>query len=158
MLEDVIAIDDPQTDDVRGLLERQLAFAMSNTPPEDVHALDIQALQDPAITLYSFRRDGELLAVGALKCLDETHGELKSMHTAEPARGLGIGQKMVEHLIGEARARGFRRVSLETGTMQAFDPARRLYRRAGFTPCEPFGQYGPSPNSCCMTLSLHEGD
>ena len=158
MLKDVIAIDDPQTDDVRRLLRRHLAFAMSNSPPEDVHALDIQGLQDPAITLYSFRRNGELLAVGALKHLDETHAELKSMHTADTARGLGIGHKMVEHLIGEARARGCRRVSLETGTMQAFDPARRLYSRAGFLPCEPFGEYGPSPNSCCMTLSLHDED
>lgn len=152
-----IAIDDPRADDVRGLLERHLEFARTHTPPEGVFALATDALVDPAITFYSYRRDGELLAVGALKQLDGTHGELKSMHTAQAARGQGIGRAMVEHLVAVARARGLARVSLETGTMAAFAPARALYARTGFTECGPFGDYRPSPTSTFMTLALDGG-
>jgi putative acetyltransferase len=149
-----IEIDDPRADDVRALLERHLAFADEHTPPQDVHALHLNGLLNPDITLFSARRDRELLAIGALKQLDETHGELKSMHTDEAVRGQGIGRAMVNHLLREARQRGYRRVSLETGTMDAFAPARSLYIRSGFTPCSPFGDYWQSPNSVCMTLSL----
>lgn len=124
MPEAEISIDDPEAEDVRELLERHLAFARLNTPPEDVHALGVDGLVDPAVTFFSFRVGCELLAVGALKELDESHAELKSMHTAEAARGGGIGRAMLEHLIAAARARGFRRVSLETGSMPAFTPAR----------------------------------
>jgi putative acetyltransferase len=151
-----ISIDDPRAEDVRELLERHLAFANLHSPPEDVHALDVDRLVDPALTFFSFRLEGKLLGVGALKELDERHAELKSMHTAEAARGRGIGRAMVDHLIGVARDRGFRRASLETGSMPAFAPARSLYARAGFTPCGPFGDYGLSPNSTFMTLSLDD--
>jgi putative acetyltransferase len=151
-----ISIDDPLAEDVRELLERHLAFANSHTPPEDVHALDVDGLLDPVITFFSFRRNGELLGVGALKQLDRRHAELKSMHTVHAARGRGIGRAMLEHLIGVARDRGFRRVSLETGSMRAFAPARSLYASAGFRPCGPFADYSPSPNSTFMTLSLYE--
>jgi putative acetyltransferase len=150
-----ISIDDPRTDDVRRLLERHLALMNSQSPPEDVHALDLTGLLDPAVTVYSFRRDGELLGIGALKVLDEDHAELKSMHTAEEARGRGVGRAIVDHLIGVARDLGVLRVSLETGSMSAFAPARALYARVGFTPCGPFGDYTPSPNSTFMTLSLN---
>jgi putative acetyltransferase len=109
---------------------------------------------DPAVTFFSFRTDGQLLAIGAIRKLDEDHAELKSMHTAEEARGQGVGRAMVDHLIGVLRERGFRQVSIETGTMEAFAPARSLYRNAGFEPCEPFGEYFYSPNSTCMTLWL----
>ena len=149
-----ISIDDPRAPDVRALLERHLAFADSHSPPEDVHALDADALVDPAVTFFSFRRHGEVLAVGALKQLDAWHAELKSMHTSEPARGNGIGRMILEHLIGTARARGCRRLSLETGTMAAFAPARALYASAGFEPCPPFGEYRPSRNSTFMTMEL----
>ena len=149
-----ISTDDPRAADVCALLERHLAFANLHSPPEDVHALDVAGLLDPAITFYSFRLNGELLAVGALKRLDQEHAELKSMHTAEEARGQGVGRAMVDHLIGVLRERGFRQVSIETGTMEAFAPARSLYRNAGFEPCEPFGEYFYSPNSTCMTLWL----
>jgi putative acetyltransferase len=149
-----IAIDDPRAEDVRRLLEGHLAFADSHSPPEDVHALDVDGLLDPAVTFYSFRLQGELLGVGALKALDDHHAELKSMHTAERARGRGIGRAMLDHLIGAARDRGFRRVSIETGSMEAFAPARSLYAGAGFEECGPFGDYRPSPNSTFMTLSL----
>ena len=150
----VIAVDDPRADDVRRLIERHLTFARSVTPPEDAHALDLDGLADPAVTFFSFRRDGELLAIGALKHLDDGHAEVKSMHTAESARGRGVGRAMLEHLIGVARERGYRRLSLETGAMAAFDAARSLYTSAGFEPCEPFGDYRPSRNSTFMTLML----
>ena len=150
----VIAPDDPRAADVRALLERHLAFAQATTPREDRHALDVDALLDPAVTFFSLRVDGKLLAVGALKRLDAGHAEIKSMHTAAAARGRGIGRAMVDHLVASARERGFRRVSLETGAGPAFAPARRLYASAGFSPCEPFAGYGPSPNSAYMTLAL----
>jgi putative acetyltransferase len=150
-----ISIDDPRAEDVRELLERHLAFSESNTPPEDVHALDVDGLLDPAVTFFGFRLEGELLGVAALKRIDEHHAELKSMHTAQAARGRGIGRAMVEHLLGVARDRGFARVSIETGSQPAFAPARSLYASAGFEPCGPFGDYGPSPNSAFMTLSLN---
>jgi putative acetyltransferase len=153
----VIAIDDPRAEDVRALLERHLAHSHANTAPADIHALDVEALLDPALTLFSFRDDGELLAVAALKRLDDRHAEIKSMHTAEAARGRGIGRAMVAHLLGVAHRRGYRRVSLETGAGPAFAPARRLYASAGFTPCEPFADYRPSPNSAYMTLTLDGG-
>jgi putative acetyltransferase len=150
-----ISIDDPRAADVRELLARHLAFARSNSPPQDVHALDVESLLDPAVTFFSFRREGELLAVAALKRLDARHAELKSMHTAEAARGRGIGRAMVEHLLALARDRGFERVSLETGSQPAFAAARSLYAGAGFTRCGPFGDYLPSTNSTFMTLVLN---
>jgi len=153
-----IAIDDPRAGDVRRLLERHLAFANLHSPPEDVHALDVEGLVDPAVTFFGYRVAGELLAVGALKRLDARHAELKSMHTAEEARGRGIGRAMVEHLLRVARERGYARASLETGSMAAFAPARALYARVGFVPCAPFGDYSPSRNSTCMTLELQAGD
>jgi putative acetyltransferase len=149
-----IGVDDPNAEDVRVLLRRHLEFARANTPPEDIHALDVDELTGPAVTFYSYRRDGELLAVGALKQLDGRHVELKSMHTAASARGRGIGREMVEHLIGVARDHGFSRVSLETGSQQAFAPARSLYAQAGFTPCGPFGDYPPDRGNTFMTLAL----
>jgi putative acetyltransferase len=150
-----ISIDDPRATDVRELLERHLAFARFHSPREDVHALDIDGLLDPAVTFYSFRLNGQLLGVGALKRLDGHHTELKSMHTAHEARGRGIGRAMTDHLIAVARDRGARQVSLETGSMPAFAPARSLYAKAGFEPCGPFGDYCPSPNSTFMTLWLN---
>jgi putative acetyltransferase len=150
----VIGADDPRADDVRALLERHLAFARSTTRPEDVHALDVDALLDPAVTFFSYRVDGELLGVAALKRLDDAHAEIKSMHTAEAARGRGVARALVDHLIAVARERGYRRLSLETGAQEAFAPARRLYERARFEPCGPFGDHRHSRASAYMTLSL----
>ncbi len=154
MVEDAIAVDDPRSEDVRLLLEQHLTFAHANSPPEDVHALDLDGLLDPSVTLYSFRRNGRLLAVGALKRLSDEHAELKSMHTAQEARRQGIARAMLEYLVAAARNRGFRRLSLETGTPAAFEPAHALYARAGFAPCSAFGDYSPSPNSLFLTLDL----
>jgi putative acetyltransferase len=153
-MSDEIAIDDPRAPDVRQLLATHLAFAHAPTPPEDRHALDVDGLCRPTVTFFSFRRDGVLLAVGALQRLDSGHAEVKSMHTVAAARGQGIGRRMLEHLIAVAREAGYRRVSLETGSMVEFAPARGLYESAGFVVCEPFGDYRASPNSTYMTLDL----
>jgi len=150
----LIAVDDPGRPDVRALLERHRAFALGQTPPEHSFALDTDALRDPAITFFSFRLRGSLLAVGAIKRLGPDHAELKSMHTAEAARSRGIGRAMLTHLLGVARTRGVRRVSLETGTTAAFSAARALYHSAGFTSCGPFAGYRPSEDNLFMTLDL----
>ncbi len=150
----VIEVDDPRRDDVRALLERHLAFARAVTPPEDVHALGLDGLLDPSVTFFSLRAGGRLLGVGAIKELDPDHAELKSMHTAEEARRRGVGRAIVEHLLSVAAERGVTRVSLETGAMDAFAPARSLYASAGFVPCGPFGDYPASPNSAFMTRRI----
>lgn len=150
----MIGRDDPGAGDVRDLLARHLELMHSQTPPEDVHALDTDGLLDPAVTFYSYRDSGELLAVGAIKELDPAHGELKSMHTAAEARGRGIGRAMLTHLMNVARSRGYTRLSLETGSLPGYAPARALYETAGFRPCGPFGVYTSSPNSTFMTLEL----
>lgn len=146
--------DDPRADDVRALLHRHLTFARAVTPPEDVHALDLDGLLEPGISFYSYREDGRLLAIGALKRLDDEHAEIKSMHTAEAARGRGLGRTMLEHLLAVAAERGYRRVSLETGAMDAFAPARALYASAGFAVTRPFADYPDSPNSVYMTMEV----
>ncbi len=150
----VIEVDDPRRDDVRSLLEQHLAFARKVTPPEDVHALDLDGLLDPTITFFSLRVDGELLGVGAIKELDAHHAELKSMHTATSARRRGVGRAILDQLLAVAAGRGVRRISLETGAGEAFAPARALYAGAGFVPCGPFGDYRASQNSAFMTLLL----
>jgi putative acetyltransferase len=149
------AADDPRARDVLALLETHLAFARSTSPPEDTHALDLIGLLDESVSFYSVRGDGELVGIGALKELDATHVEIKSMHTAANARRQGVGRVMLEHLIETARCAGYERVSLETGSVAAFAPARALYASAGFAVCEPFGNYRLSPNSTYMTLVLH---
>jgi putative acetyltransferase len=109
---------------------------------------------DPAITVFSARRAGVLLGVAALSRLDEAHAELKSMHTSEAARGRGVGRAMVDHILAFAAEQNYKRVSLETGAMDAFAPARSLYTKMGFVPCEPFGAYNDNQISICMTIDL----
>ena len=139
---------------MRALLERHLGFARATSPPEHVHALDIEGLLDPAVTFFSARRDGEVVGVAALKQLDDSHGEIKSMHTAEEVRGRGVGRTIVDHLLAVARERGYERVSLETGAGESFAAAHALYTGRGFTRCEPFGSYTSNPYSVCMTIEL----
>jgi putative acetyltransferase len=151
-----IAIANPRIDDVRELVEHHLKFGRLHSPPQDAHALEVDDLLDPAVTLFSFRCRGKLAAIGALKRLDDQHAELKTMHTAEHARGLGIARAMLDYLLTVARERGFERVSLETGIHEAFAPARSLYVSAGFAPCEPFGDYRQSPNTTYMTMRISD--
>ena len=154
MANHVIAVDDPLAADVRELVSRHLDFARSLSPPENVFALGADGLLDPAVTFYSCRSGGELLAIGALKHLGDDHGELKSMHTAGSARRQGLGRAMLGHLIGVARERGYALLSLETGSMDGFAPARALYASAGFAVCGPFSSYRPSPHSTFMSMQL----
>lgn len=149
-----IATEDPRNADVTALLETHLAFAHEVTPAGHVHALGVEGLLHPAVTFFGARAEGRLVGVGALRELDPSHGEIKSMHTHRSARGLGVGAAIVDHLLATARARGYSRVSLETGTMEAFAPARALYQRMGFAPCPPFADYTDNPFSTCMTLEL----
>jgi len=153
-MELAIAVEDPQATDVGAVLARHLMVMQENTPPAHVHALPADGLRDPAVTLFGARRAGELLGVGALRRLDTAHAELKSMHTLAEARGQGVGRAMLNHLLYFAATSGYERVSLETGTMAAFEPARRMYESAGFRPCSPFGEYTVNPYSVCMTLAL----
>lgn len=150
----IVAEDDPKGPDIVALLERHLDFARTVTPPDDVHALDVDGLLHESVSFFSIRADGRLLGIGAIKQLDEGHMELKSIHTAEEARGNGIGRAMVDHLVDVARRRGATRVSLETGSMDAFAPSRALYSRVGFVECEPFGDYSSGRSSTFMTMEL----
>jgi putative acetyltransferase len=150
----VFSVEDPRSGDIVALLERHLAFAHANSPAEHVHALDVEGLLDHRVTFVTARAEGVLVAVGALKELDPAHGELKSMHTALEQRNQGIGGALLEHLLAMARHRGYERVSLETGTGDAFVPAQAMYRKRGFETCAPFAQYTVNPHSTCMTLSL----
>lgn len=154
MTSPVISRESPLAADVQSLLERHLRFAHATTPSEHVHVLDVNGLLDPAISFFGARVDGVLVGVGALKHLDDGHAELKSMHTAAEARGRGIGRAMVDHIVAEARRRAYCRVSLETGSMRAFAPARALYARAGFVECGRFGDYPVSHTSTFMALEL----
>ncbi|MGH1492734.1 MAG: GNAT family N-acetyltransferase [Acidimicrobiales bacterium] len=150
----VIEPHDPSAPEVVALLEAHLALMRATSPPGHVHALDIEGLTQPDITFFAARSDDRILGVGAVRYLGAGHGEIKSMHTAEAARGMGIGRALVEHLIALASERGWQRLSLETGTMDTFAPAHRLYESMGFRQCEPFGDYTVNQYSLCMTLDL----
>ena len=149
-----ISVEDPRTPDVAEVLARHLAFAHETTPLCHVYALDLDGLCDPAVSLFVIRKAAAVVAVGAIRHLDETHCELKSMHVRAEERGSGLGGLLLDHLLNAARERRYERVSLETGTMEAFAPARRLYERAGFRPCPPFGEYADNEHSICMTMKL----
>jgi putative acetyltransferase len=124
------------------------------TPVEYSFALDVDQLVDPSVTFFSARKGGRLVGIAALKRLDETHGEIKSMHTREAERGRGVGRALVEHILAFAREAGYRRVSLETGATEEFIAARTLYARAGFKASAPFADYRPSPYNTFMTMNL----
>ena len=119
-----------------------------------MHALDLAKLRAPGITFWSAWDDAGLLGCGALSQLDPTHGEIKSMRTPQARRRTGAGRAMLMHIIDVARARGYERLSLETGSVAAFDPAHRLYESVGFVRSGPFGVYAEDPNSVFMTLAL----
>ena len=136
------------------LLEHHWRYTSSHSPPGSVHALDIDGLTEPSVTFWIIEVMGETLGCIALQELDPAHGEIKSMHVLESVRGTGLARQLVQHVLVEAKQRGYLRLSLETGSMEAFKPARTLYASFGFAPCPPFANYWDDPNSACMTMEL----
>lgn len=151
----VVAAEDPVADDVLALLQEHLDDMYATSPPESVHALDVERLRVPEITFLTARdADGALLGCGALKRHDADLGELKSMRTTAAARGRGVATTVLTSLLAVARDHGLTRVSLETGAEDYFAAARRLYARHGFVGCPPFADYTDDPNSVYITLPL----
>jgi putative acetyltransferase len=144
-------LNDPR---VVELLHAHLTRSREETAPGSAHALDLSGLLAPEVTFWSAWEGDALVGVGALKRLGDDHGEVKSMHTVETARGRGVGLAILRHIIATARARGMSRLSLETGSWPYFVPARALYAKHGFVECPPFGDYIFDPNSVFMTLEL----
>jgi len=151
-----IRSDDLAGPEIRELLAEHLRSMYELSPPESVHALDLAALRGSDITFWTAWSNSELLGCGALKELSPAHGEIKSMRTRSARRRQGVARAMLQHIIVEARARSYARLSLETGSMEAFEPARRLYEAFGFAYCPPFADYIEDPNSSFMTLELEE--
>jgi putative acetyltransferase len=140
--------------DVRALLDLHFAAMRSSSPPEACHVLPIDGLRDPDVTFWSARDAGTLVGCGALKALASDHGEVKSMRTAPGALGQGVGRSVLHHIVAEARRRGYRRLSLETGSSEPFAAALRLYQSEGFVPCGPFGEYRDTPFTRFFTREL----
>jgi len=147
-------LDDLSGTAIRALITRHLDGMHASSPPESVHAFDVDRLRQPGVTFWSVWVGDELAGCGALKVLDADRGELKSMRVADRFLGRGIGRAMLEHLTAEARARGLRSLWIETGSSPAFVPALRLYETAGFERCGPFGDYREDPFSVFMTRTL----
>jgi putative acetyltransferase len=150
----VISVDDPRRPEVRALLERHLTFCLTETPPEHSFALNVDGLLDPKVTFVSYRDGDTVLGVAAIKELDGSDVEVKSMHTLAEARGRGVGRALLGHLLDIAGTRGYRRVFLETGTTPGFAAARALYESAGFTPTGPFADYPVTGDNCFYTRAL----
>lgn len=149
-----IRLDDLSGPEIRALLEEHLQNMHSISPPESVHALDLAALRRPEISFWTVWEGPELLGCGALKELNPHHGEVKSMRTATAHRRIGVAQAVLRHILTVAESRGYRRLSLETGSQAAFEPARKLYSSFGFSFCSPFEGYTEDPNSVFMTKLL----
>ncbi len=149
-----IIIDDLSGPEIQSLLQEHLDSMKLYSPPESIHALDLEALRRPEITFWTVWENGELLCCGALKELDAQHGEIKSMRTSTRHRRQGVAKILLTHIFAEARRRGYRRLSLETGSNEAFAPARSLYAAMGFAYCEPFADYRLDPYSVFMTREL----
>ena len=149
-----IKIDNLHGPEVAALLAEHLRSVRSVSPPESTHALDLEELRQPEITFWCVWDGKELAGCGALKQLDSGHGEIKSMRTAHAYLRKGVAASVLNHIIAEARRRGYHRLSLETGSMDYFEPARRLYAKFGFTSCPPFADYVEDPNSVFMSMEL----
>ena len=153
-----IKVDDLTGSEIAALLNEHLASMYEHSPPESVHALPIENLRGSDVTFWSAWEGLELCGCGALKQLDPQHGEIKSMRTVAKHLRKGVARLLVEHIIEEARRRGYSRLSLETGSMAAFEPARILYEQTGFRYCGPFADYNEDPNSVFMTMTLQPSD
>lgn len=149
-----IKIDDLSGPEIAEFLEEHLNELRSISPPESVHALDLDKLRRPEITFWAVWDEEVLVGSGALKELDREHGEIKSMRTAKAYKQKGVASMVLNVIMEEARKRNYRRLSLETGSMAFFEPARRLYSKFGFVYCAPFADYTSDPNSVFMTKEL----
>jgi putative acetyltransferase len=149
-----IKVDDLRGAEIAALLQEHLDSMHALSPPESVHALDLEALRKPEITFWTVWEGEELAGCGALKELDAEHAEIKSMRTDTAHLRKGVASRMMEHILAEAKRRSYRRLSLETGSMEAFEPARRLYAKFGFYECGPFANYIEDPNSTFMTIEI----
>ncbi|MFC7341166.1 GNAT family N-acetyltransferase [Saccharopolyspora griseoalba] len=150
-----IAVDDLSDPDIVAFLHGHLSEMRSISPPGSSHALELSALRRPGVTFWSAREDGAVVGCGAIKEIDLDHAEIKSMRTAPSHQKRGIASQILLHIIGESKLMGYSRLSLETGSGEFFEPARRLYLKHGFSFCEPFAEYRQDPNSAFMTLELH---
>lgn len=149
-----IEVDDLSRPAVQELLREHLTSMYQLSPPDSVHALDIDGLRGSGVTFWTVWDGSLLLGCGALKELDPAHGEVKSMRTPAHLRRRGAGRAILAHIVSEARARGYKRLSLETGSPDAFEPAQKLYESFGFVYCGPFGDYRLDPYSVFMSLDL----
>lgn len=150
----LIRLDDLDGLEIQAMLGEHLRHMHEVSPPGSVHALALESLRAPEITFWTAWSGDTLAGCGALKALGPTHGEVKSMRTAVAFRRTGVGRAVLAHIVAEARARSYTRLSLETGSQAAFGPARRLYESAGFAYCGPFGDYHDDPHSVFMTVRL----
>jgi putative acetyltransferase len=146
--------DDLSGPAIAAFLEAHVQQMREITPPESKHALDLDGLRRPEVTFWSMMDGDTVLGCGALQRLDAEHAELKSMRTSPAHRRQGIAARMLEHILAEATGMGLARISLETGADEFFAPARTLYRKYGFTPCEPFAEYVLDPLSVYLSRSL----
>jgi putative acetyltransferase len=149
-----IKIDDLRGPEIAALLQEHLDNMHALGPPESVHALDLNKLRQPEITFWSAWEGRELAGCGAIKQLDAQHAEVKSMRTVKAFLRKGVASQILAHIIDVAQQRGYKRLSLETGTVSAFEPAHRLYSSYGFKHCGPFADYVEDPNSIFMTKEL----
>lgn len=149
-----IKIDDLSGPEIKALLKEHLRHMHEITPPESIHALDLDSLKQPGITFWSAWEGAELLGCGALKRLDAEHAEIKSMRTAFAHIREGVARQLLSFILDQAKAKGIKRISLETGAMKEFEPARKLYLTFGFSYCQPFADYTEDPNSVFMTKFL----
>ncbi len=149
-----IRIDDLRGPEIYALLQEHLHSMTLYAPPESTHTLDLDGLRQPEITFWTVWEDGDLMGCGALKEMDAEHAEIKSMRTASSHLRKGVGSAVMNHILAVAKERGYRRLSLETGSHKAFDPAYKLYTSFGFTDCGPFADYVEDPYSVFMTKEL----
>jgi putative acetyltransferase len=149
-----ITEESPLGADLRLLFERHTADMHADTPPESIHMMDASELAVPDVRFFVMRDVGMPVGMGAFKRIDDTHAEIKSMHVLAEMRGRGLSRRMLGHLVDEAKAAGYRRLSLETGVQPTFIAARALYAKAGFTECPPFEGYWDDPNSVFMTKAI----
>lgn len=149
-----LRVDDLSGAEIQALVKRHLAGMHENSPPESVHAFDLDKLRQPGVTFWSGWAGDQIAVMGALKRLDDANGEIKSMRVSDAFLGKGAGRAMLEHIVAEARAMGIRMLWLETGSADAFVPALKLYESAGFEVCGPFGDYTLDPFSVFMKRAL----